>query len=317
MESTAPFFLALLWVFIGLLMLIGGGEAVIYGATRLARRLGITPFVIGLTVVAFGTSIPELFISLIASLQGHPDIMIGNIIGSNIANVGLILGCCAILAPLRLELKEVWTELLIVIAASIFVLLCSGYGRFPRIVGFAFVLSLISYTYLTYANRRNGDGDDQALSGSGNGRRQPFLITLAIVTGIALLGVGSTIFIDGAVSVARHFGISELIIGLTLTAVGTSLPELASSIAALRQRESGMLIGNVIGSNMFNLLMVFGLTGMIHPFSLDPELLRRDLPVMFAFTIVLIPMLRQDGTTRRWHGILLCSAYGLYCFSLL
>ncbi len=142
-------------------------------------------------------------------------------------------------------------------------------------------------------------------------------IFLFILVGLGLLAFGATVFIQGAVSVARFFHVSELVIGLTLAAVGTSLPELAASIAALRQGETALLIGNIIGSNMFNLLMVLGVTGLIKPFAIEPELLRRDLPVMFAFTMIIIPILLRDGTTKRWHGVLLLCAYTGYCVSLL
>jgi len=323
MEQFSPLLFSFVAIIVGLFMLVSGGESLVYGATRLAQRLNMTPYLIGLTVVAFGTSVPELFISLTASLQGHPDIMIGNVIGSNVANVGLIMGCCALLVPLKLDLQEVWTELIIVLMASVFLILCSGYGFFPRIVGFFFVLTLISYTYLTYANNKENIPPDQLSPAEQPQQRTlqpkkfPVTILLTIIIGLVLLGLGSQVFIQGAVSVARYFSISELIIGLTLTAVGTSLPELAASVAALRQKETGMLLGNIIGSNMFNLLMVLGLTGLFKPFELEKELLYRDLPTMFIFTVIIIPMLRKNGVTRRWHGVLLLAAYGGYCFWLL
>ncbi|MBM9511727.1 calcium/sodium antiporter [Desulfogranum marinum] len=317
MDQFPSLFSALAAVITGLLMLVAGGESLVHGATRLAQRLQMPAYLIGLTVVAFGTSVPELFISLTASLQGHPDIMIGNVIGSNIANVGLIMGTCALLAPLCMNLKEVWTELLIVIAASIFLIFCSGYGVFPRIVGMMFIITLTGYTYLTYANHNNGVSKDKKGQQKTSLRYVHLSIFLFILVGLGLLAFGATVFIQGAVSVARFFHVSELVIGLTLAAVGTSLPELAASIAALRQGETALLIGNIIGSNMFNLLMVLGVTGLIKPFAIEPELLRRDLPVMFAFTMIIIPILLRDGTTKRWHGVLLLCAYTGYCVSLL
>lgn len=308
-------FLSLVAVLGGLVMLVGGGEALIGGATRLARRLGMKPLIIGLTVVAFGTSVPELFISLTASLQGHPDIMIGNVVGSNIANIGLILGCSALLARLRLTIQEVWIELLLVTCGSVILMFCSGYGFFPRTVGLLFVITLISYTlFISLSGLNNKKMPILQETERSNGSL-PFSFTL-IISGLLLLASGSNLFINGAVDVARYFGVNELIIGLTLAAVGTSLPELASSIAALRHGESGLLIGNVIGSNMFNLFMVLGLTGLTMPFTLSPELLKRDLPIMLAFTLILIPILHRTGGTRRWHGVLFLGAYGAYCFSL-
>ena len=304
----------------GLVMLVGGGEALVGGATRLAGRLGMKPLLIGLTVVAFGTSVPELFVSLTAALKGYPDIMIGNVVGSNIANIGLILGCCALLSPLALTIGEVWYELLLVGGGSVLLMLCSGYGFFPRAMGLLFVLTLAGYTILVCnagmrqqeQEKENGNNGNQASGDMG----LPLMLGL-ILLGLVLLAGGSNLFIRGAVDLARYFGVSELIIGLTLAAIGTSLPELASSLVALRHDESGLLIGNVIGSNMFNLFMVLGLTGLLKPFSLSSDLLHRDLPVMLAFTLILIPILHKKGGTRRIHGVLLLGGYLLYCFSLI
>jgi len=318
MDATASFsiYMAFAAAIGGLILLVGGGEFLIAGATRLARRLGMKPLIIGLTVVAFGTSVPELFVSLTASLQGYPDIMIGNVVGSNIANVGLILGCSALLASLTLTIQEVWIELLLVTCGSIILMLCSGYGLFPRAVGLLFILTLVSYTVFTVHNSLNGNKEQGSAEKAV--RTTPLWGMLALIfLGLLLLAGGSNLFIKGAVDIARYFGVSELIIGLTLAAIGTSLPELASSLAALRHNESGMLIGNVIGSNMFNLFMVLGLTGLITPFSLSPTLLHRDLPVMLIFTLILFPILHRNGGTKRWHGLFFLGAYITYCISLL
>ena len=310
-------FIAVLAVIGGLVMLVGGGETLVSGATRLARRLGMSPLVIGLTIVAFGTSVPELFVSMTASFQGHSDIMIGNVVGSNIANIGLILGICGLVVPLTLTLDEVWTELLLVLGGSVMLMLATAYGFFPRVLGFLFFMILISYTFITYRNsircKNNGSG------GNSCEQKQPSMVPVValILSGLVLLAAGSNLFINGAIDLARHFGIPELIIGLTLAAIGTSLPELASSISALRRNESGMLIGNVIGSNMFNLFMVLGLTGIIKPFELSPDLLNRDLPLMLAFTFLLIPILHRTGGTNRWHGLLFLTGYIAYCYNLL
>ncbi len=301
----------------GLIMLVGGGETLVKGATRLAGRLGMKPLLIGLTVVAFGTSVPELFVSLTAAFKGYPDIMIGNVVGSNIANVGLILGCCALLAPLTLTIGEVWYELLLVSGGSVLLMLCSGYGYFPRAMGLLFVLTLIGYTILICNNGLRGRSKEKEKNRNTRSRMALPLMLGLILLGLFLLATGSNLFIRGAVDLARYFGISELVIGLTLAAIGTSLPELASSLAALRHNESGLLIGNVIGSNMFNLFMVLGLTGLLKPFALSADLLHRDLPVMLAFTLVLIPILHKTGGTRRIHGIFLLGGYLLYCFSLI
>jgi cation:H+ antiporter len=311
--------IALMAVIGGLVLLVGGGETLVGGATRLARRLGMSPLVIGLTIVAFGTSVPELFVSLTASIQGHPDIMIGNVVGSNIANVGLILGICGLIMPLTLTLDEVWTELLLVVGGSVILMLATAYGHFPRVLGGAFTLTLIGYTAITYRNNIGSENQGNKVVDTPDiPARPPLLPALAMITaGLLLLAGGSNLFINGAIDVARFFGISELVIGLTMAAVGTSLPELASSISALRRNESGLLIGNVIGSNMFNLFMVLGLTGLLRPFSLSRDLLQRDLPVMLAFTVLMIPILHKNGGTRRLHGALFFCGYLVYCSFLI
>lgn len=308
--TTAFFFVAA-----GLIMLVGGGEILVSGATRLAKRLGMSTLVIGLTVVAFGTSVPELFVSLSASFHGHPDIMIGNIVGSNIANIGLILGISAMMKRLQMTLQEVWTELILVVAASIILIFCSSLGFFPRPIGLLFVVTLISYTYLTFRNHHKSSHTRKTANPPETNSSR-FLPVLLISIGLILLNFGSKIFIRGAADIARYYGISELVIGLTLAAIGTSLPELASSMSALRRNESGLLIGNVIGSNMFNLFMVMGLTSIIFPFSLSTDLLYRDLPVMIAFTLALVAVLQHTKGTNRWHGIVFFGSYCVYCFSL-
>jgi cation:H+ antiporter len=215
---------------------------------------------------------------------------------------------------LQLTLQEVWTELLLVIGGSVVLMACSAYGHFPRLVGLLFTLTLIVYTYLIYRSslvKNNGP------NGNSDGQRSYLLLYLLILAGLFLLAAGSTLFIKGAVIAARYFGVSELVIGLTMAAVGTSLPELASSIAALRRKEESLIIGNVIGSNMFNLFMVLGLTGLVKPFSLSPDMLQRDLPVMLGFTLILVPLLRRYKGAGRLHGILLFTAYLFYCYSLL
>jgi cation:H+ antiporter len=268
-----------------------------------------------LTVVAFGTSVPELVVSLTASLRDHPDIMIGNVVGSNIANIGLILGISALIVPLRLALREVWIELLLVLGGSIILLFCATQGYFPRSTGLFYILILVGYTYFSYRGKNNRKLP--AIKNTKENEAQtPYAVILGlIIGGLIFLFTGADIFIDGAADIARYFGVSELVIGLTLAAVGTSLPELASSLSALRRNDAGLLIGNVIGSNMFNLFMVLGLTAFITPFKLSPSLLDRDLPVMLAFTLVLLPILRNPGGTSRWHGFFLLTGYiGYYYF---
>ncbi len=301
----------------GLFMLASGGEFLVSGATKLAERWGMSILLIGLTVVAFGTSMPELFVSLAAIFQGYPDIMTGNIVGSNIANIGLILGICALLTPVEVKWSHISKELYMMIAVSIIVILIAWHGNFSRFTGILFVIALVLFTLHSF---RVAYCKKSAYTKEAEHKRlvrhsYPYIMIM-IVGGFLFLAYGSGFFIDGAVDVARHFGISELIIGLTLAAIGTSLPELAASIAAVRRRQSNLLIGNVVGSNLFNFLMVFGCAGIIKPFTLSPQLLGRDLPVMLAFSAVLVPTLIFRHRLDRLTGLFLLGAYLLYLLLL-
>ena len=312
--ANAPVLLALLALVGGLVLLVGGGELLVSGAIRLARRLGLSTLVIGLTVVAFGTSTPELFVSLSSLFANHPDIMLGNVVGSNIANIGLILGIAALMAPLEaMAASRVMAELFLLLGSSLLLVLTAWLGIFPRALGLGFIAALVLYTRYSYrkaAATRNNNGNIPEDCGSLAAN------SLKIIVGLLFLALGSHLFIKGAVDIARYFRISELVIGLTLAAVGTSLPELASTIAAIRHKQSRLLIGNIIGSNMFNLLMVLGTAAVLRPFSPGPELLRRDLPVMILFTVALLPLLSGRHAIGRSVGLLLLTSYGLYIMLL-
>ena len=302
----------------GLVLLTAGGEFLVSGAGKLAKRLGMSSLLIGLTVVAFGTSMPELFVGLIAFFQDHPDILTGNVIGSNIANVGFILGLCAIITPLPVRFKSVSMELYIVFIATLAVFLVAWYGTFPRSLGFVFITSLAFFTVRSFrqaASNKKSTQNESARNNAGDSMSMLPIIILTIL-GLAFLPFGSNFFIKGAVDIARHFEVSELIIGLTLAAVGTSLPELASCLAAIRQRQAKILVGNIIGSNLFNLLMVFGCCSLLVPFPMSASLLFRDIPVMFSFSAVLLPILAVQQGLSRLHGFILLISYVGYLFIL-
>lgn len=302
----------------GLVLLTAGGELLVTGAGKLAKRLGMSSLLIGLTVVAFGTSMPELFVGLIALFQGHPDILTGNVIGSNIANVGLILGLCALIAPLPVRFKSVSLELYLVLAASVALFFAAWQGTFYRLFGLIFIATLIFYTLQSFRlAAKNKSSNTDGLPGENNTslNSMPAIIILTVI-GLGFLPLGSNFFIKGAVDIARHFGVSELAIGLTLAAVGTSLPELASCFAAIRQRQTNILVGNIVGSNMFNLLMVLGVCALITPFPLSTTLLSRDIPIMFSFSAVLLPILAVQQGLNRLHGFILLLSYISYLFIL-
>jgi cation:H+ antiporter len=316
--NYSSLFLSWIALVCGLLLLTAGGEFLVSGAAKLARRFGMSSLLIGMTVVAFGTSMPELFVGLIALFQDHPDILTGNVIGSNIANIGLILGICAIMIPLPVRFRSVSLELYMVLTATIIVFLAAWQGIFPRLLGFIFFTALIFYTVQSFRLAANtkyrlkkNDHDTEAPAK----HHLPAVIALTGL-GLACLPVGSNFFIKGAVDVARHWGVSELIIGLTLAAVGTSLPELASCLAAIRQRQTEILAGNIIGSNLFNLLMVLGLCGLLMPYSLSSHLFTRDVPVMFSFSLVLLAILAVNQGISRLHGFILLASYIGYLYIL-
>ena len=303
----------------GLVLLTAGGELLVSGAGKLAKRLGMSSLLIGLTVVAFGTSMPELFVGLIALFQDHPDILTGNVIGSNIANVGLILGICAIITPLPVRFKSVSRELYIVLATTLVVFIVAWHGSFPRFLGFVFVAFLIFFTVQSFRQEaRNKTSPTRLEPGGDNANEFPSLPSIILVTiiGLGFLPLGSNFFIKGAVDIALHFGVSELVIGLTLAAVGTSLPELASCLAAIRQRQTKILAGNIIGSNLFNLLMVLGFCGLLVPFPMSSSLLFRDIPIMFSLCAVLLPILAVQQGLNRLHGFILLLSYICYLLIL-
>ncbi len=301
----------------GLGLLFIGGEMLISGAAKIALRLGMSSLLIGLTVVAFGTSMPELFVSLNASFSGHSDIMFGNVVGSNIANVGLVLAFSALLSPLVIHFNRLRIELYMVIAAGLLLLALTIWGYFPRPVGILFTSILAVYTVLSYRKEAKENNRKAKEGEVDKSNHSPYpLISGLVIGGLVFMWFGSDYFIMGAVDIARFFGLSDLIIGLTLAAVGTSLPELASCISALRRKEGDILVGNIIGSNLFNILLVLGITAGIKPFSIPHQVLLRDLPVMLAFSIILVPIAMYAKEIKRWHGAALLAGYFLYIYSL-
>jgi cation:H+ antiporter len=297
----------------GLAMLVAGGESLVAGASKFALRHGMRPMVVGLTVVAFGTSLPELFVSLKAAFSGHVEIMIGNVVGSNIANIALILGISALIRAVPVRFASISRELYLVLGVSGLVFVIAWNGFFYRFYGLLLLVGLLCYTANACREknnrRRNNDLVEELIE------YESHLKIIGLQGfGLLLLAYGSDLFIDGAVDVARQLKVSELVAGLTVAAVGTSLPELASSLAAIRRRESEILVGNIIGSNMFNLMMVMGGTALISPFKLDGSLVARDLPVMILFSAVLVPLLYFRHRLDRLVGLALLLAYGGYIF---
>ncbi len=305
--------LAAFQVISGLILLFAGGEALVRGAVGLARRAGVSPLVIGLTVVGFGTSAPELVVSIGAALDGVPAISIGNVVGSNIANVALIVGVCAVIAPIPCRPGMIRRDGVAVLASSLMLLFAVGTGdTLTRLQGLGLFTVLVGYLAFAWHGERGGasDAPDPASAGAGMGPAAGAALTLAGIAGVVL---GADLLVDGAIFIARDAGVSDLVIGLTVVAIGTSLPELATGIAAARKGEGEVAIGNVLGSNLFNILGILGLTAIVTPVAVDPAVLERDIWMMLATAVVLVPFMATRLTIERWEGAVLLAAYVGYC----
>ncbi len=308
----------------GLVFLVVGAEALVRGASRLAAALGISPLVIGLTVVAFGTSSPELAVSVKSSLSGQAGIALGNVIGSNIFNVLFILGLSAMIVPLIVSQQLVRLDVPLMMVLSVLTFLLSLDGRFGRVDGILFVGGLFAYVgFLIAQSRRESAAaraDDSARSaGAGTSAVGHVLNGALVVAGLALLVTGSAWLVDGAVAFAAYLGVSELVIGLTIVAAGTSLPEVVTSLIAALRGERDIAVGNVVGSNIFNLMGVLGVAGIVAPggIPVSASVIGFDLPVMIAVAFACLPIFFTGGVISRKEGALLLAYYAAYTVYLI
>jgi cation:H+ antiporter len=283
----------------GLTILVIGAEVLVRGASRLAAALGISPLVIGLTIVAFGTSSPELAVSLQSALNGQPDLAVGNVVGSNILNVLLILGLSALITPLIVAQQLVRLDVPIMIGASLLVWVLALNGAISQVEGASLFILMLAYIgFLLWQSRREHNAAVEAeyaqeyTSHEPKSMRRNLINGVLVVVGLALLVLGSRLFVQGASDLARTFGLSELVIGLTIVALGTSLPEVAASLMAAFKGERDIAVGNVVGSNIFNLLTVLALTALIAPGGVPVSLgaLNLDIPFM-----VRLPVFRSSS----------------------
>lgn len=296
----------------GLLLLAVGAHLLVRGASHLARQLRIPPLVIGLTVVAFGTSAPELTVSLRSALNGQGDIAIGNVLGSNIFNVLLILGLCALIAPLQVRRQLVRLDVPLMIGASLLAWLLALDQHYSLLDGAVLFACLLGYLAVLYGYSRKGVASQAEPAAQELPVSVPKAV-LSMLAGLALLVVGADWLIDGAVTLARALGLSELIIGLTLVAAGTSLPELATSLFAAFRNERDIAVGNIVGSNLFNLLGVLGLSALAAPgLSVSPNALAFDFPVMTAVAVACLPIFFAGYRISRWEGLLFLGYYLAY-----
>jgi cation:H+ antiporter len=308
--------LSILAVLAGFGLLIWGADRFVMGAAALARNLGVSSLLIGLTIVGFGTSAPEMLVSATASLDGSPALAVGNALGSNIANIGLILGVTALIVPLTLHSQSLRREYPLLLAATLLGSALLMDGELSRGDGFILLVGLLVAVLLVIRiGLARGPADPLAAEIAAEiPRRMPTHTALGwFALGLAVLLGGSKLLVWGAVDIALALGVSELVIGLTIVAIGTSLPELAASVASALKKEHDIAIGNVIGSNLYNLLGVLCLPGLLAPTTVDGSLLTRDLPMMLGLTLAL-PLLALLGKNRlgRWAGLLLTLSFAAY-----
>ena len=292
----------------GLGILYVGAETMVNSSSRLAASWGIRPLVIGMTVVAFGTSMPEMMVSLLAAFRGSADIAAGNIVVSNIANIGLILGFTALIAPLVVQRSLLKREVPFMIGASLLLVALAWDGTLGFVDGailFSLLLVFLGYCLVTARRNDSGETSSSAVMASTSRLRDSLLVLIGIVG----LGVGAEMMVRSAVVLARAFGVSELVIGISVVALGTSLPELAASGLSAMKGHADLSIGNVLGSNIFNILFVLGVCPMIRPLAIDPSLLRLQIPVMLLFSVGLVPLLGHRYRICRWKGLLLLGGY--------
>jgi cation:H+ antiporter len=297
-------------IIIGLVLLTVGAEALIRGATALARRFGMSELLIGLTLVGFGTSTPELVSSLQAAFAGSPGIAVGNVVGSSIANVLLILGLAIAIAPFAVDKKGMRRDGAVVIAATVLVIAISMTGEFSRIAGLVFLASLAAYIAYAFMTERTVVAAD--MDAGHQGPKSLALDFVYIATGFGLLIFGARLLVGGAISIADNLGISETIVGLTIVAIGTSLPELATSVAAALRGKSGLALGNVVGSNIYNLFGILGVTAAVHPIAVPAEIVRFDNWVMLAATVAMVYFALTAKRLARLEGIVFVAAYAGY-----
>ena len=306
----------LLLFVLGLVALFLGGEGLVRGASRLARIFGISPVVIGLTVVAFGTSSPEFLVCMIAAFKGSSDLVIGNIVGSNISNIGLILGVSALLSPLAIHMKLVRVEVPIMIVLSLVLYALASGLRIGPLQGAFLFGSLIAFTIYSYYAARKESFKVESEFEEFVGPRSGVLKEVGfLILGLIGLIIGARLVVDSAITLAQMFGVSEFIIGITAVAIGTSLPELSTSIVAALRKEHDIIVGNIIGSNIFN-IGILGLVSIIQPITVDPALLRFEFPVMIFFTIIVLPLMRTGYRVSKLEGLLLLLFYGAFIFLL-
>lgn len=307
------------YIVAGLLLLFFGGEGLLKGSVALARRFGLSDFMIGAVIVGFGTSMPELSVSVKAALDGASGIVLGNVVGSNTANILLILGVCAMICPILVSDRSLYRDVAVMVGAALVLCLIALTGVFNWIAGAGLVIALFAYLVYSYKeDRRKTQKEKEETAAHIQEDTEgavPLPLSKSVIytlAGLVFLAVGASLLVEGATSIARGFGISESIIGLSLVAVGTSLPELATGVVAALRKHTDIIIGNIVGSNIFNILFILGLSAVIAPVDVSPQIARVDMWVMLAVSILLTIVLRTGHKITRPEGGLLVALYAGY-----
>ena len=317
--------MTILLLIAGLVLLVVGGELLVRGAVAIAGRLGVSPLMIGLTIVGMGTSMPELAASVQAALAGSPGIALGNIVGSNIAHSMLILGVAALLAPIAVARGTLWRDGGVGVLAAVALLalgLTTGLGR---MAGLTLIVLMVGYLVLAYRQEKHAAAHSAAFDkaaalenidpalGTQTQRQSGWAVSLAfLIAGLVCIVGGGTLLVNAAVTIAREFGMSETLVGLTIVAVGTSLPELVTSAVAALRKQSEVALGNVLGSNIYNVLFIGGVTGTIAPTTVPQSILGFDLPLLIAVSLGVMVLAWTGARLSRIEGLALVAGYALY-----
>lgn len=301
-------------VFVGLVLLFFGGNWLVEGASRLARSLGISALVVGLTVVALGTSAPELLVSLSAALSGSSDIAVGNVVGSNIANIGLMLGVSGLIFPISVHVDLLKREIPIMLVATVVAVIMFQDGQISRVDGIILVMGLVAFiSFMVVSSLRDRriqpdpEAEQRLRPVNVNRKRE----ALRFLLGLVVLAIGAQVTVGNATQLARNLGVSELVIGITLISIGTSLPELVTSMIAAFSKNSDIAIGNVVGSNLFNLLAILGITSIVRPINVSPQIAGGEALMMLGFSLMLVPFVINRVLGRRESFVFL-AAYVLF-----
>lgn len=305
---------------IGLVILVSGGEFLVRGASSIALRVQISPLVIGLTIVAFGTSAPELFISVQSAMQGSPDLAMGNVVGSNICNLALVLGVTAIIFPVPVQKDSIRIDWPMTMGSSVLLYLLVQDLMLSYLEGVIFVLILTAYsTFVIVKSRRKNKAGKDILEEAdlpAEPSKSVWKDVAFIVLGTVALAFGSEWFVDGAKALAINFGVSERVIGITVLALGTSLPELVTATVAAFRKATDIAVGNLMGSNIFNILSILGITSIIQPIEVSSVIVGEDMLWMLAITLIILPMMLIKKKITRVEGLIILIFYGYYIYTV-